>query len=202
MVKALKSKTSEPGFPELTAASVKSVISLKITLRDTKPPIWRRILVPDTIKLGDLHKAIQRVMGWHNSHLHLFEIEGRQYSDPSMLDDAVSENRMTLQKIMKSGVTRFDYIYDFGDSWDHSIVIEKSVPAVEGKSYPACVAGKRKWPPEDCGGPWGYEHLLEVLSDPAHAEYAELNEWVGEKIDPEDFSVAKADAALAAHFGR
>jgi hypothetical protein len=178
------------------------ILSLKVTLRGTKPPVWRRLLAPGAMTLGDLHHAIQAAMGWYDSHLHAFDIEGRQYGDRHTVDDVADENRLTLNRLMKSGVRRFTYTYDFGDDWEHMVAIEKIQPAVEGKLYPACVAGKRSCPPEDCGGIWGYGELLEVLADPAHPERAERLEWLGQEFDPEDFSVEIADARLAARFTR
>ena len=150
----------------------RKVVSLKVTLRDTKPPVWRRLLVPGETTLGDLHRAIQAAMGWDDCHLHTFDIEGRQYGDRRAVDDVADENRLTLNGLTKSGVTRFAYTYDFGDNWQHAVVIEKSLPAVEALSRPVCIAGKRRCPPEDCGGPWGYRELLDVLADPAHPEHA------------------------------
>lgn len=178
------------------------VVSLKLTLRDTKPPVWRRLLVPGETTLADLHRAIQAAMGWEDYHLHTFDIAGRQYGDPRAVDDVADETRVTLNGLIKSGVTRFAYIYDFGDNWDHALVIEKSLPAVEALSRPVCTAGKRKCPPEDCGGPWGYRELLEALADPAHPEHAERREWLGEDFDPDDFHPDSADAMLAARFHR
>ena len=177
------------------------VVSLKVTLRDTKPPVWRRLLVPGATTLGDLHRAIQAAMGWDDCHLHTFDIEDRQYGDRRAVDDVVDENRVTLNGLTKSGVTRFAYTYDFGDNWQHAVVIEKSPPAVEALSRPVCTAGKRRCPPEDCGGPWGYRELLDILADPAHPEHAGRREWLGEDFDPEDFNPAIADATLAARFG-
>jgi hypothetical protein len=179
-----------------------TVISLKVTLRGTKPPIWRRILVPGAMTLADLHQAIQAAMGWHDGHLHAFDIEGRQYGDRQILEDVADEYRLTLNGVLKSGALRFTYTYDFGDNWEHAIAIEKTLPAVEGQAYPACVAGKRNGPPEDCGGPWGYEELLQILADPAHPEHGERREWIHEDFDPEAFSVEAADTSLAARFNR
>jgi hypothetical protein len=188
-----------------TAQSMSSVnrkvVSLKVTLRDTKPPVWRRLLVPGATTLGDLHRAIQAAMGWDDCHLHTFDIEGRQYGDRRTVDDVADESRVTLNGLTKSGVTRFAYTYDFGDNWQHAVVIEKSPPAAEALSRPVCTAGKRRCPPEDCGGPWGYRELLDILADPAHPEHAERLEWLGEDFDPEDFNPAIADAILAARFG-
>jgi hypothetical protein len=179
-----------------------NVLSLKVTLRNIRPPIWRRILMPSNMTLEDLHFAIQNVMGWDNSHLHDFDIGGERYGDPSNTDDVINERRLTLDAVAKSGVTRFAYTYDFGDNWEHAILIEKKPPSSGAKAYPACVAGKRNCPPEDCGGPWGYASLLEILANPAHPEHDEQLEWLGEEFDPEAFSVDYADAMLAAVFRR
>ena len=180
----------------------RNVVSLKLTLRGTKPPVWRRLLVPGETTLGDLHRAIQATMGWEDDHLHTFDIEGRQYGDPRVVDDVADEKRVTLNGLIKSGVTRFAYTYDFGDNWEHALLIEKSLPVVEALSRPTCTAGKRRCPPEDCGGPWGYLELLEVLADPAHPEHAERREWLGEDFDPDDFNPEIADAILATRFSR
>ncbi len=184
------------------AAAAKSIISLKVTLRGSKPPIWRRLLMPGIATLGELHMAIQVAMGWENCHLHDFSVGHVRYGDTDNTDDVVDENRMTLNRMVKSGVTRFTYTYDFGDDWEHGIVIEKPPLSAEGKSSPACVAGKRNCPPEDCGGIWGYQDLLGILADPAHPDHEERLEWIGGEFDPEAFSVEDADAALAGCFNR
>jgi Plasmid pRiA4b ORF-3-like protein len=183
------------------------VLSLKVALRNTKPPIWRRILMPESMTLADLHLAIQTAMGWYSCHLHDFDVDGRRYGDPSDTDDwddeaLADESRLRLSALAGSGVTRFLYTYDFGDRWQHDILIEKASPAGVMKARPACTAGKRNCPPEDCGGPWGYAELIEVLANPAHPRYDEQLEWVGDEFEPETFSVADADAALAAAFER
>jgi len=178
------------------------VLSLKVTLRDVRPPIWRRILVPRDMTLADLHRAIQAVMGWEDAHLHAFNVGGRQYSARGMLPDATNEARVTLDSLAKSGTTRFRYTYDFGDNWEHDILIEKTLPKTDARAFPACVAGKRNCPPEDCGGPWGYDELLAALADRDNPQHAERLEWLGEDFDPEDFSVAYADVVLGTAFGR
>jgi hypothetical protein len=176
-------------------------ISLKVTLRDIKPPIWRRILMPDSSNLFDVHVAIQVTMGWTDSHLHAFDVGGQQYGNPS-IEDVANEARLTLNSIVRSGISRFRYTYDFGDDWDHDVAIEKSPPAHRATSFPACVAGKRRCPPEDCGGAPGYADLLAVLADPADPRHGEQTEWIGEAFDPEYFSLADADAILAKAFRR
>jgi hypothetical protein len=181
-----KSKSST-----LKTSAGTTIVSLKVTLRGAKPPIWRRLLVPSTMTLGDLHLAIQAAMGWGDCHLHAFDIV-----------DVAEENRLTLSSLLKSGVARFTYTYDFGDDWEHTVAIEKAQPAVDGEAYPRCVAGKGACPPEDCGGPWGYQHLLEVLADPTHPEYADQRRWVDEDFTPDHFDTVGANAVLSARFGR
>jgi hypothetical protein len=141
-------------------------------------------------------------MGWHDAHLHSFDVGGREYGDPKSADDVADETRLTLNGVVKSGISRFRYTYDFGDDWEHDVLIEKAPPANSATAYPACVAGKRNCPPEDCGGPWGYAELLTILADPSHEQYEEQREWIGEDFDPEAFSVADADTILAAAFRR
>jgi hypothetical protein len=191
-------RTGAPANPD--------VLSVKVTLRNIRPPIWRRILMSNDMTLGDLHLAIQATIGWDSSHLHAFEIGERQFGDRSVMDDVENEDRRTLGDLVRSGMRRFRYTYDFGDDWQHDILIEKTPAASgtknRGKSLPACIAGKRNGPPEDCGGPWGYAELLAVLSDPAHPLHDERLEWIGEEFDPEAFAVSAADAALAAAFRR
>ncbi len=189
--------------PILPSSSARThVLSLKVTLRGVRPPIWRRLLMPGTMTLGDLHQAIQATMGWRDCHLHAFDIDGQQYGDRHTTDDVADENRLTLNGLLKSGIRRFGYTYDFGDNWEHTVTIEKIQPAANETSYPACVAGKRHCPPEDCGGSWGYQHLIAVLADPGHPEYAEQVEWVGDEFNPDAFAIETADAMLAAKFKR
>ena len=102
-----------------------TIITLKVTLRGTKPPVWRRLAMPGTMTLGDLHEAIQAAMGWHDSHLHVFVIGGKQYGDRHSVDDVYDENRVTLNGLLRSSCVRFAYTYDFGDDWEHTIAFEK-----------------------------------------------------------------------------
>ena len=180
----------------------KTVVALKVTLRDVKPPVWRRLLLPGTMTLADLHEAIQAAMGWHGGHLHAFDVAGRQYGDPRTIDDVADETKLTLNSLLKSGVARFTYTYDFGDNWEHQVLIEQPQPALDAGRYPACIAGRRNCPPEDCGGPWGYAELLAAIADPAHPEHADQRAWLGEDFDPEEFDVDAADADIANRFGR
>ena len=189
------------------AVSTENNLSLKVTLRGIRPPIWRRLMVPAQMTLGDLHRAIQEAMGWENSHLHVFEIAGREYGDPDpefRVDGAANETRMTLAGVVKMGVNRFSYVYDFGDNWEHTVLIEKRPPAVTRTDDPLvlCVAGKRNCPPEDCGGIWGYQALVAILADPTDPRHNEWKEMYGDDFDSEDFFPDIVNAGLAARLGR
>jgi hypothetical protein len=183
------------------ATPVGDIVKLKVTLQGISPPIWRRLLIPAAMTLRDLHDSLQTSMGWEDAHLHDFNIAGERFGDPSTTDDVANEARMTLDRVGKAGISRFKYTYDFGDDWEHLIVIEGTVLRAEGKHYPACVAGKRACPPEDCGGVPGYYHLLKVMADPTHPAYEDMSEWVNEDFDPEAFSAEAVDATLAVQFG-
>ena len=141
-------------------------------------------------------------MGWHDGHLHDFDIGGEQYGDRHSVDDVADENRVTLNGLLRSPVVRFTYTYDFGDNWQHTVAFEKSEPAVEGVSYPVCITGKRNCPPEDCGGVRGYEELLAILANPTHPEHAERIEWIGEEFNPDEFDLEIANTVLAAKFSK
>ena len=167
-----------------------SVFQLKVTLLDTKPPIWRRVLVDGSATLDHLHEVIQAAFGWWNYHLHEFEVGGTRYGAPDPDEDwgepPRDERRTRLDAIAGVG-SSFRYMYDFGDGWDHRVVVEKVLPASSGAAVPACVDGRRACPPEDCGGTWGYRELLEILADPDHPEHDERREWLGRPLDPDAF---------------
>ena len=170
--------------PKATRATGK-VYQLKITLKDIKPPVWRRVLVPDC-SLEELHEVIQAAMGWENYHLYDFEVGGRHYTDPRGMDDLDMEDagKVKLSGVAPEGKAKLRYTYDFGDNWQHEVLVEKVVPPEDGRKYPVCIAGKRSCPPEDCGGPWGYMEFAEAIKDPEHERHEEFVEWRGE-FDPE-----------------
>ncbi|MDA0282743.1 MAG: SEC-C metal-binding domain-containing protein [Planctomycetota bacterium] len=180
-----------------------TIYRLRIDLRGITPPIWRRIEVPDC-SLAELHVAVQAAMGWTDSHLHVFEINGERYSGPSPFGgdedlDTIDATDVWLSDVIRGEGAKFDYTYDFGDSWEHVIKVEAIEAAVPSDVYPRCVTGKRNCPPEDCGGIWGYQELLEILSDPEHPEYEERNDWCGE-IDPEEFNAAECSREMRSWF--
>jgi hypothetical protein len=174
----------------------------KITLIESKPPIWRRIQVKNCT-LDTLHEHIQTAMGWTNSHLHQFEIDGKRYGDPELIDDEFEDLHCidsTVTKISevvsKTGKRfHFQYEYDFGDDWQHEVLYEGCLRAEKGQRYPLCVEGERACPPEDVGGVWGYAEYLEALADPKHEQHGEMLQWRG-PFDPEEFDAEKATKAM------
>ncbi|MEZ4771186.1 MAG: plasmid pRiA4b ORF-3 family protein [Caldilineales bacterium] len=181
-----------------TVSTADAIYQLKITLRGSRPPIWRRVLVPGSFSLYKLHQVIQLAMGWTDSHLHQFIIDGQYYGIPSPDDwePVIDERRHTLNKIAPGPKYKFIYEYDFGDSWEHEILVESIAEAEAGVQYPVCINGKRACPPEDVGGVWGYADFLEALSDPNHSEHEMYNEWIGGEFDPEEFDLDEINAEL------
>jgi hypothetical protein len=179
---------------------VDSILQVKISLLgSSKPPVWRRLLIPADIRLDRLHGVIQAAMGWEDYHMHAFSDGSCEYglADPEL--GHRDERRATLGRLLKREGEQIRYTYDFGDDWEHEIVVEKVLPAEPGVRYPICVAGKGACPPEDCGGVWGYEHLREVLADPADEEHGEMLEWLGLQaaaFDPARFDVDEVNRAL------
>jgi hypothetical protein len=178
------------------------VYQLKVTLRDIKPPVWRRVQVKDCT-LAKLHDIIQACMGWDDYHLHEFDIGGERYGDPRQWRDGFggemevgNEGKVKLGQVVARGVKKFSYVYDMGDNWGHTIQVEKVLDAEPGVRYPRCVAGKRACPPEDCGGPWGYGDFLEAIQDPRHGRHEELLEWVGGEFDAEAFDAEAVNEEL------
>jgi Plasmid pRiA4b ORF-3-like protein len=183
------------------SGSVDSVLQVKISLLGTsKPPVWRRLLVPATIRLDKLHDVIQVAMGWEAYHMHAFADGSSEYglADPEL--EHRDERKATLGRLLKQEGERIRYTYDFGDSWEHDIAVEKALTTEPGVRYPVCLAGKGACPPEDCGGVWGYEHLREVLADPADGEHEDMLEWLGlqtaAQFDPGRFDVDEINRRL------
>ena len=176
------------------------ILQIKIQLEQLSPPIWRRILVGSGVTLSKLHDIIQLSMGWTDSHLHLFEKDRELFGppDPDAFEPMNSE-RTKLSTLLRHDKDSLHYEYDFGDGWSHKITLEKTLPFDPKISLQMCVKGARSCPPEDCGGPWGYTHLLEVMSDPMHEEHEELSEWVGDYFAPEEFDLLLVNELLMEH---
>ena len=177
------------------------IIRLKITLNEIEPEIWRRVVVPSSLTLTELHAVIQGAMGWQDCHLHMYEIDGRSYEIPEpgesgILDESLDERAHQLEGLLAEGM-EFLYIYDFGDDWCHRIDVEELREAGDRETRPICAAGNRACPPEDCGGAFGYPEFLDALANPSHPDHAHIKEWAGE-FEPEAFSTTQANALIAA----
>jgi Plasmid pRiA4b ORF-3-like protein len=174
---------------------------LKVTLRGVaKPPVWRRIAVPAALTLDLLHEVIQQAMGWEDGHLHVFSTPRRDFGIPDPeLGHADERTVMVAEVLARPGATML-YTYDFGDDWEHDIVLEKILPADAGVGL-SCLAGKGACPPEDCGGAWGYAGLKEALADPHHEEHEDLLDWLGldsaADFDPAQFRLDEVNAGLS-----
>lgn len=178
---------------------------IKITLRHSEPEIWRRVVIRADMPLDQFHDVIQVAMGWTHSHLHQFVI-GRGpatqfYGEPDteFLDrgpEMLDERRFSVADLAPAAKRKFVYEYDFGDSWEHEVLVEKTLPPDAGFKHPVCLGGARACPPEDCGGSWGYSNLLEILADPKHPEHEETREWVGEEFHAEEFCVEDVNEIL------
>ena len=179
------------------------IYQLKATLLDTKPPIWRRLLVPAGLTLEVLHDVLQLAMGWTDSHLHEFRIGKKRFGKPDPDDELMDlppvgdERTAHLFKVLGKARAKAVYTYDFGDNWEHAIVVEKVLPPEPGVAYPICVGGKLRCPPEDCGSISGYYNLLKVIRDPTHEEHEDMMDWLGGEYDPDAFSVDDVNQRLA-----
>ncbi|HWQ48066.1 MAG TPA: plasmid pRiA4b ORF-3 family protein [Methanosarcina sp.] len=176
----------------------KKIYQLKLSIKSISPKIWRRIQVPENYTFLDLHKAIQTVMGWEDYHLHEFEMQnpkteeldkiGKADEDcETLCESLVPENKAKLSKYFTPENKFALYRYDFGDNWEIKVKLEEILPKKQGAKYPVCIAGKRAAVPEDIGGIWGYEEMLEILKDPEHEEYEHTVAWLGKNYDPEYF---------------
>jgi hypothetical protein len=177
------------------------ILQLKVSLVGvSKPPVWRRLLVPPTIRLDRLHEVIQAAMGWGDYHLHAFTAGGVDYGPPDPELDHQDERKTRLSDVISQPKDRMRYAYDFGDYWQHDVVVEKVLAAESGARYPTCVAGKGRCPPEDCGGVWEYADLRDTLADPTHEEHADMLEWLGleagAEFDANAFDLDQVNARL------
>ncbi len=182
-----------------------SVFVLTVRLKGIKPSIWRRVRVPGSYTLGDLHVVVQTIMDWDGDHLHEFVVNGRRYADPMDMEDPdiLDEEEVTLDELGLAASARFEYTYDFGDGWKHEIKVHRVVSA---EAFPlnervavVCVAGKRAAPPDDCGGVAGYMWLLDLLDRPKES-LSEIDlervEHFGYEFEPEEFDIDRVNAIL------
>lgn len=175
------------------------VYQFMITLKDVRPVVWRRIQVPEDYSFWDLHVAIQDAMGWLDCHMHVFRIAkapgGPEVAiglpDEEFGDGGVRRGFAEyISNYFSMDNPDAEYLYDFGDDWLHRVRLEAALPARDGVTYPVCLAGERACPPEDCGGPPGFEEFLRIVGDPLDEEHEEMLAWAGGPYDPERFDPA------------
>ena len=186
---------------KLVAPATRNVksLQLKIELQHVKPKVWRRLVVPSTIHLPKLHVVLLRVMGWAGGHCHAFSFTSGEYGepDPDWDDHLINESRVSLNTAL-AGSTSFTWEYDFGDGWTHKIKVERidTMPAEHKLKFPICLAGAGACPPEDVGGPPGYEDFVQAMANPNHPEHASLKQWYGRPFDPNAFDVQQVQDQL------
>ncbi|HEY5893845.1 MAG TPA: plasmid pRiA4b ORF-3 family protein [Chthoniobacterales bacterium] len=183
------------------AQSVVPLYQIKITLKWSKPAIWRRVVVRADMRLDRLHDTIQIAMGWEDCHLHQFVVGRIFYGMPDPGDfgygkEILNERRYAVADLAPAAKAKFVYEYDFGDGWEHDVNVEKVLPHDASFKHPVCLAGKNACPPEDCGGMGGYYALLETLADPQDAEHEEMLDWIGGEWDATSFDLDETNAAL------
>lgn len=184
-------------------AQMQRIYQLRISLDEAEPSVWRRLWVSDTLTLAKLDRVLQAAMGWRNSHLHDFIIEGQSYGMPSdeypdELPPPLDDRRHTVGGSLGTTVQRFSYLYDFGDHWQHTVVVEQIMLPNEINTWPLCLAGRNACPPEDVGGLGGYEEFLLAMHEPTHEEHDAMWRWCGGPFDPTGFDVNAANAAIRA----
>jgi hypothetical protein len=197
-----KKRVSSGSKASKTGADVKTLFQFKITLLNSKPPIWRRIQVHDGT-LDKLHEHIQTAMGWMNCHLHQFKIDGQVYADPDLMEEdfeawgCADSTSTMVSDVLPQNAKRcsFFYEYDFGDSWHHEVLFEGCPPPEPRFKYPRCLEGERACPPEDIGGIYGYYNYLAALADPKHEMHDAYLQWNG-PFEPENFDSVKATRAM------
>lgn len=180
----------------------RKVIQMKVALNGIQPEIWRRFIVDSSISLYRLHRILQEIMGWTNSHLFSFDVRGIEYSaadeefGDEMSDDFEDARITTLESFHLKTNSKIKYIYDFGDYWEHTIKVEKVVEANSLSQIPHCIEGARNCPPEDCGSVPGYYDLVAAMKNLDSDEAKELIEWLGGTYDSEFFDINEINSIL------
>ena len=185
------------------AETLREIYQIKVSLIGSKPPIWRRLLVASSTDLSIMHEIIQIAMGWTDSHLHQFLVGDIRYGDPDPDWDTgmISEAGIRVRDILREPKDWIIYEYDFGDSWEHRVELEKKMPFSPEIVTPKCTGGRKGCPPEDVGGIWGYSEFLEAYRDNNHPEHEDLIEWAGEFFDPDSFDLDEINEILSAEHG-
>lgn len=170
---------------------------LRIALSEVDPTIWRRLIVPADVRLSKLADVLLVAMGWSNSHMHQFRIGDALYGMhlEDWDKDELDEKRVSVVEAL-GDEDAFWFDYDLGDGWEHPVEVEARSSLDLGLKFAVCIGGERACPPDDVGGPGGYESFLEAIADPNHAEHEEFLEWVGGTFDPDAFDLVGVNAAL------
>ena len=189
-------------MPTKRINTAQDIYGIKVTLLGTKPPIWRRLLVPASMPLAKLHDVLQTAMGWHDCHMHEFRAGERHFGRPDPEDISMgmqveNERNIRLSSVLRRLGAKLIYTYDFGDNWEHAIVLEKLLPLLPDMTSPICIDGSLACPPDDCGGIPGFYELLDALADPNHERHQEMRDWIGGDFDPQAFSVEDVNRKLA-----
>jgi hypothetical protein len=177
------------------------IYQVRVSLRDVCPEIWRRILLRSDVSLARFHKILQALMGWYDYHLYQYKIREKIHAPPSEEDDDSGKResvRIEVSTALGKGIDNFLYEYDFGDGWEVEIQLEETLPPLKQKWDAVCVDGARHGPPEDCGGPLGYQDMVAALKKGSGQRYKEIIEWIGKDFDPERFDTAEMNLVLAA----
>ncbi|MEY0532899.1 plasmid pRiA4b ORF-3 family protein [Providencia rettgeri] len=179
---------------------VQAMYQIKITLNDTKPPVWRRLIVSSTIVLNELHQVIQIAMGWGNYHLYCFEKGNLRYGEEldEFFDSSLKDStNVPLTMLLRKEKDKCLYVYDFGDYWEHTILLEAVIPAAGGSSpIPLCVKGKGTCPVEDSGGVWGYTEMLEEARSLTNPDREEIHQHLMADIDVREYNLEAINARL------
>lgn len=187
---------------------VPNAVELRVSIDRIEPQIWRGLIVPSSFNLRDLHLVLQAAFGWMNAHLHEFEIGGLRFADADVAnaengrDDsrAFEEMDVRLRDFTREPGTTFSYVYDMGDNWVHTVCLEKHVATDPAPKMARCIEGARARPPEDVGGPSGYQEFLEAVLDPTHDEHKQMKRWSGGHFNPEWFDLELINGDLARAF--
>ena len=182
---------------------MEKTLQIKITLRGSKPPIWRRLLIENNITFLTFHYIIQDAMGWENAHLFEFKAGHNRiceyYEEWDMGSDMKDAAEIMIDTVLNKKGDKVLYTYDFGDGWEHQITVEKVETIDKSVHYPVCIKGKGNCPPEDCGGIWGFYSMLEALKDKKHPEYEHWRGWMEADYDPDNFDMISTNELLGKH---
>jgi hypothetical protein len=175
---------------------LKQIYQLRVILVGARSAIWRSFLIADSASLSKLHETLQIVMGWTNSHLHQFVLKGQSYGEPDGETDLIDERKVRVRDLLKRRSDALMYEYDFGDGWEHVVIVEKILPFTTRTRLPQCIKAKGACPPEDVGGVHGYRRFLAALKNPKHREHRTYSEWIGGHFDEHAYNIQQVNAQL------